>query len=337
MSDDTDSDPQQAERLEDSPDRDPGESERPGESDGSEDGDSEDGDSEDSDSEDSEGSEESDEEWSGFDTDRHTRPSHEQDSWSDWDTETGAHRRQSQVGEVLIEATGLSRYYGNFAAIQDVSFKVRRGEIVAFLGPNGAGKSTTMKILTGVCAPSEGEAKILGLPVLEQRLMVTRRLGYLPENGPLYGEMTPRGLLEYLGEARGVPALKLQKRIGLLRDLLRLETVMGKPIHKLSKGFRQRVGLAQALLHDPDVLILDEPTTGLDPNQIRDVRRAIRELGRTKAVLLSTHILQEVEAMADRVVFISEGKIVFEGTVRELRATSDDLDRAFARHTGVLS
>jgi ABC-2 type transport system ATP-binding protein len=237
-------------------------------------------------------------------------------------------------GEVLITAQGLSKYYGEFRAIEDVSFEVRRGQVVAFLGPNGAGKSTTMRILTGVLAPDRGEARIAGLSVITDRMAVARRLGYLPENGPLYDDMTPEELLRFLGEARGLAGERLAQRVAAVRDRLDLASVMGKAIHKLSKGFRQRVGLAQALLHEPDVLILDEPTSGLDPNQIRDVRKTIRELGQNKAVLLSTHILQEVEAIADRIVFVNDGKVVFQGTVAELRAKGNgDLDAAFAAHT----
>ena len=240
---------------------------------------------------------------------------------------------RAQPGEVLITASHLTKYYGGFVAVRDVSFEVRRGEVVAFLGPNGAGKSTTMKILTGVVAPHEGVAEICGCNSLEQRIEVAHKLGYLPENGPLYEGMTPEALLRFLGAARGLEPTRLHRRIEQLRDQLELGSVMAKPIHKLSRGFRQRVGLAQALVHEPDVLILDEPTNGLDPNQIREVRRVIRTFGRDKAVLLSTHILQEVEAVCDRVVFINEGRIVFTGTVDELRAKADTLDLAFAAFT----
>lgn len=238
------------------------------------------------------------------------------------------------AGEVLITAQGLCKFYGDFTAVADVSFEVRRGQVVAFLGPNGAGKSTTMRMLTGMLAPDRGEARIAGLSVLTDRMAAARRLGYLPENGPLYDEMTPSELLRFLGEARGLAPDRLEQRVTAVLDELDLQSVRGKAIHKLSRGFRQRVGLAQTLLHEPDVLILDEPTTGLDPNQIRDVRKTIRELGRTKAVLLSTHILQEVEAVADRIVFINDGRVVFQGTVEELRrAGRGDLDAAFAAHT----
>ncbi len=239
--------------------------------------------------------------------------------------------------EVLIHAEGLCKYYGAFTAIEDVSFEVRRGQVVAFLGCNGAGKSTTMKILTGVIAPDRGEARVAGLSVIHNRIEVAGRMGYLPENGPLYEEMTPLELLRFFGEARNMEPARLTQRIDELVERLALRSVLAKPISKLSKGFRQRVGLAQALLHEPDVLIMDEPTSGLDPNQIRDVRRIIREFGEQRAILLSTHILQEVEAVADRVVFIHQGRVVFQGTVDELRASkaaAGDLEAAFAQHTG---
>lgn len=243
-------------------------------------------------------------------------------------------RAKPAPGEVLITANGLSKYYGPFRAVEDVSFEVRRGQVVAFLGPNGAGKSTTMKILAGMIAPDRGRAEIAGLDAIDDRIKIAAKLGYLPENGPLYNEMTAESLLSFLGEARGLSPERTVVRIAELKRRLHLETVMGKPIHKLSKGFRQRVGLAQALLHEPDVLILDEPTAGLDPNQIRDVRRVISDFGENKAVLLSTHILQEVEAIADRVIFIHKGRIVFMGSVEELRSRDGDLEKAFASHTG---
>ena len=240
------------------------------------------------------------------------------------------------TGEVLIEAENLSKYYGQFTAVENVSFEVRRGQVVAFLGPNGAGKSTTMKILTGVLAPDRGQARIAGLSVAHNRIEIAHKMGYLPETGPLYQEMTPIELLRFFGEARGLSRGRCDERIAALVERLDLDSVRGKPIAKLSKGYRQRVGLAQALLHEPDVLIMDEPTSGLDPNQIRDVRRIIREFAETKAILLSTHILQEVEAMADRVVFISRGRIVFQGDVQALLEEGEgSLDAAFARYTGV--
>ncbi|MBA4107561.1 MAG: multidrug ABC transporter ATP-binding protein [Pirellula sp.] len=229
----------------------------------------------------------------------------------------------------MIEAIGLSKYYGNFAASRDVTFSINKGEVAAFLGPNGAGKSTTMKLLTGYLAPSAGTAKIAGFNMGSERLLGAERLGYLPENGPLYPDMSPRSLLTFFGNARGMSGMELRKRIEEVVSRCHLEAVIGKPIGKLSKGYRQRVGMAQALLHNPDVLILDEPTAGLDPNQIREVRKLIRELGETKTILLSTHILQEVEAMCNRVLFINEGRLVFDGTPQQLAADQSDFDERF--------
>src|SRR5512140_1268471 len=171
-----------------------------------------------------------------------------------------------QQGPAVIEARGLSKFYGEVAAILDVTFQVNQGEVVAFLGPNGAGKSTTMKLLTGYLAPSAGAARIAGHDMATDRLLGAAKLGYLPENGPLYPDMTPRKLLEFFADARSMGRELKQRRIEEVIDICRLRTVIGKPIGKLSKGFRQRVGMAQALLHDPEVLILDEPTAGLDPN-----------------------------------------------------------------------
>lgn len=231
--------------------------------------------------------------------------------------------------EPMIEAIGLSKFYGSFAAIRDVSFTVPRGQVAAFLGPNGAGKSTTMKILTGYIAPSEGSARVAGVDVVTNRTLAAERLGYLPENGPLYPDMTPRGLLEFFGAARGLSGAFLRERIGEVVDRCAIAAVLDKPIRKLSRGFRQRTGMAQAMLHSPDVLIMDEPTSGLDPNQIREVRLMIRELGQSKTVLLSTHILQEVQAMADRVIFICRGRVAFDGVPGELIERWGTLDDAF--------
>jgi ABC-2 type transport system ATP-binding protein len=231
--------------------------------------------------------------------------------------------------EPMIEALGLSKFYGSFAASRDVTFAINKGEVAAFLGPNGAGKSTTMKLLTGYLAPSEGVAKIAGYNMATDRLKGAQHLGYLPENGPLYPDMTPRSLLTFFGEIRGMSPSLLEQRINTVIKTCRLEAVIGKPIGKLSKGYRQRVGMAQAILHDPDVLILDEPTAGLDPNQIREVRKMIRELGQTKTILLSTHILQEVEAMCNRVVFINEGRMIFDGTPQDLIREEHNLDEKF--------
>ncbi len=233
----------------------------------------------------------------------------------------------------MIEAIGLSKFYGDFTAIQDVSFQIRQGEVVAFLGPNGAGKSTTMKLLTGYLSPSAGMAKIAGHDMSIDRLEGSKRLGYLPENGPLYPDMTPRSLLEFFADARGMTGSYRQERMAAVVELCALGSVIGKAIGKLSKGYRQRVGMAQALLHEPDVLILDEPTAGLDPNQIREVRDTVRRLGQNKTILLSTHILQEVEAMASRVLFINEGRLVYDGTPAELVRDGKPLEEHFHQLT----
>ena len=240
---------------------------------------------------------------------------------------------EKQDRPAMIEAEGLSKFYGPFAAHRDVSFKVYEGELVAFLGPNGAGKSTAMKLLTGYLAPSEGVARIAGWDMSTNRLAGSARMGYLPENGPLYPDMTPHGLLRFFAEARGMTPQKTKERIEAVVELCVLHSVFHKPIGKLSKGYRQRVGMAQALLHEPDVLILDEPTVGLDPNQIREVRRTMRRLGEEKTILLSTHILQEVEAMASRVILVNEGRLVYDGPVSQLTKEAGDMEEAFKRLT----
>ncbi len=242
--------------------------------------------------------------------------------------------QNSESGPAMVEALGLAKYYGDFAAIEDISFSVPQGQVVAFLGPNGAGKSTTMKLLTGYLAPSRGTARIAGHDMGRDRLAGSARLGYLPENGPLYPDMTPRSLLEFFADARGMSPQRKRQRVESVIELCDLGGVVGKAISKLSKGYRQRVGMAQALLHEPDVLILDEPTAGLDPNQIRDVRKTIRTLGQSKTILLSTHILQEVEAIASRVLFINEGRLVYDGPVAGLTESGQSLDERFHELTG---
>ena len=234
----------------------------------------------------------------------------------------------------MIEADRLSKFYGIFAATREVSFKVYSGEVVAFLGPNGAGKSTTMKILTGYLSPSEGTARIAGHDMSVDRLAGSNKLGYLPETGPLYPDMTPYSLLDFFAEARGMNKKTKLRQIEKVVDLCALSSVIYKPINKLSKGYRQRVGMAQALLHEPEVLILDEPTSGLDPNQIRGVRETMRRLGQEKTILLSTHILQEVQAMADRVVLINEGRKVYDGDLADIDPEKMGLDHVFAKLTG---
>jgi ABC-2 type transport system ATP-binding protein len=235
--------------------------------------------------------------------------------------------------DVMIEARGLSKFYGEFAATRDVTFTVPRGQICAFLGPNGAGKSTTMKMLTGFLAPSRGEAFLAGVNVGQDRIKASESLGYLPENGPLYVEMTPESLLKYMGEVRGLSGDTLARRMAWVSDKCSLSEVWRKPISKLSRGFRQRVGMAHAMLHDPAVLILDEPTSGLDPNQVHGMRDLIVELAKTKTILLSTHILQEVRAVCGRVVMVNNGRVVFDGPTADLGANEVDMEKQFRKLT----
>jgi ABC-2 type transport system ATP-binding protein len=233
----------------------------------------------------------------------------------------------------MIEAQGLTKQFGPFVAVRDVTFQIPAGQVVAFLGPNGAGKTTTMRLLTGFLAPTRGRALIAGVDVQEDRITAAENLGYLPENGPLYPDMTPVSSLRFFGLARGLGGRRLTDRIAAVVELCALGSVAGKPIGKLSKGYRQRVAMAQALLHDPDVLILDEPTSGLDPNQIRGVRQLIRDLGRTKTILVSTHILQEVEPIADRVLLVNEGRLVDDRHPRDLTDGGRTLEEWFHTHT----
>jgi ABC-2 type transport system ATP-binding protein len=238
----------------------------------------------------------------------------------------------------MIEANDLCKYYGSFAAIDHLSFTVHRGEVVAFLGPNGAGKSTTMKVLTGFLRPTSGTARLRGLDVVQDRIAAVDKLGYLPENGPLYPEMTPRELLRFFADARGMTETEFKDRLDFVTTECALADLLDKTIRKCSKGQKQRVGMAQALLHDPEVMILDEPTTGLDPNQIRHVRELIKRLGQTRTILLSTHLFQEVEAMADRLLLVNEGKLVFDGSVADFKQKgSGAMDQAFYKLTGAVA
>ena len=248
-------------------------------------------------------------------------------------TDAATTQTAANPNTTMIEAIGLSKFYGEFAASRNVNFKINQGEVVAFLGPNGAGKSTTMKLLTGFLAPSEGIAKIAGHNMSSQRIQGLRKLGYLPENGPLYLDMTPHSLLSFFADARGMSRSRRNDRIEAVTDLCDLSSVIYKAIGKLSKGYRQRVGMAQALLHEPDVLIMDEPTAGLDPNQIQEVRNTMSRLGKDRTILLSTHIMQEVEAMASRVIMINEGELVYDGAMSSLAEDGETLDQAFRRLT----
>ena len=210
--------------------------------------------------------------------------------------------------ERLIDARGLTKSYGHTRAASDVSFELRRGEILGFLGPNGAGKSTTLKMITGTLVPDRGTAKVDGIDITEQPLEARRRFGYLPESLPLYWEMQVEEYLKFVGQARGVPKNQLRDRIDHVVSRLGLERMMRRATGALSKGYRQRVGLAQAMLHDPPVLILDEPTNGLDPKQIVDIRALLTELAKDRAILFSTHILQEIAAICSRIMVIHQGR-----------------------------
>jgi ABC-2 type transport system ATP-binding protein len=224
------------------------------------------------------------------------------------------------MSDLMIEVESLTKDYGYTRAVDKVSFSVRRGEVLGFLGPNGAGKSTTMKILTCFLAPTAGRALVAGHDVFDDSLEVRKRVGYLPEDTPIYRDMTVVEFLQFAAEMRGMDRDKVDGRIKEIGTRCGLADVAGKLVGELSKGFRQRVGLAQAILHDPDIVILDEPTSGLDPNQIVEIRSLIKEIGREKTVILSTHILPEVQATCSRVVIISGGKLVADGTPTELRA-----------------
>jgi len=222
----------------------------------------------------------------------------------------------------MIVADRLVKDFGAHRVVDDVSLTVKRGEVLGFLGPNGAGKSTTMKMLTGFLKPTSGSAVIAGHDVSRDAMAARRRLGYLPEGAPLYPDMTPWGLLKFCAEVRKVPAGERNARLEEAVARTNLESVVMQPIDTLSKGFKRRVGLAQALLHDPDVLILDEPTDGLDPNQKHEVRDLICELAPQKAIIISTHILEEVEAICSRAVIIAAGRVIADGSPAELAERS---------------
>jgi len=236
----------------------------------------------------------------------------------------------------MIEVQGLTKQYGRLRAVDDLSFRVAPGEVLGFLGPNGAGKTTTMRIVAGFLAPTAGRAVVCGYDVETQAVQAKRRIGYLPEGAPSYPEMTPRSFLDFIGEARGIPAAKRRQRLDEVFALLHLERVLGQTIDTLSKGYRRRVGLAQAILHDPEVLILDEPTDGLDPNQKHEVRELIGRMAKSKIIVISTHLLEEVEAVCNRAIIIAHGKILADDTPRGLaaRGKSGRLDEVFRSITG---
>jgi ABC-2 type transport system ATP-binding protein len=218
----------------------------------------------------------------------------------------------------LIEADELRKSFGALKAVDGISLGVARGEVLGFLGPNGAGKSTTMKMITGFLEPDGGTARIAGFDIGLRPIDAKRRLGYLPEGAPAYAEMTPAGFLGFIAEIRGFEGAEAKRRIGAAVEKTGLEGVLNQTIDTLSKGFKRRVGLAQAILHDPEALIMDEPTDGLDPNQKHHVRELIREMSKEKAIIISTHILEEVEAVCSRAVVINKGRIVADGTAEQL-------------------
>ena len=234
-------------------------------------------------------------------------------------------------GTPAIEVRGLDKQFGPIHAVRNISFSVRHGEVLGFLGPNGAGKSTTMKMITGFLEPTDGTVLVNGHDVMTDPISVKACIGYLPEGAPGYAEMTVIRFLEFVAEIRGLEGAERQQRIDKVIEQIHLDSVLEQTIDTLSKGFKRRVGVAQALLHDPDVLIMDEPTDGLDPNQKHEVRSLIKEMAENKAIVISTHILEEVDAVCTRAIIIAAGEILFDGTPAELRAQSEinDYDDAF--------
>jgi ABC-2 type transport system ATP-binding protein len=234
----------------------------------------------------------------------------------------GAVLRGKHMGDLKIEARQLSKHYGSLVAVDQLSFEVGAGEVLGFLGPNGAGKSTTMKMLTGFLAPTSGTALINGHDIVDDSLAARRCIGYLPEGAPSYGEMSVRAFLQFVARARGFAGRDAVAAAGAAIERLNLEGVTEQPIETLSKGFKRRVGLAQSIIHDPQVLIMDEPTDGLDPNQKHEVRRLIRDMSKDKIIVISTHLLEEVHALCNRAMIISSGRLLVDDTPAGLIARS---------------
>lgn len=234
----------------------------------------------------------------------------------------------------MIEIKNLTKRFGGNTTLDNITFSVNKGEILGFLGPNGAGKSTTMKIITSFWNPTKGSVRVDGIDVAEDSLKIRRKIGYLPETVPLYDDMRVYEYLRFVAEVRGIPKEDIKKRISEVSEICGLKKMVTRPIEELSKGYRQRVGLAQAIIHNPDYLILDEPTTGLDPNQIVEIRELIKRLGKEKTVIFSTHILSEVSATCDRIIIINNGRIVGEGTPAELASKAGSKEVIYVKIKG---
>jgi ABC-2 type transport system ATP-binding protein len=235
----------------------------------------------------------------------------------------------------LIEIRELHKRFGRIHAVRGISFSVRKGEVLGFLGPNGAGKSTTMKMITGFLEPTSGYVSIAGMDIHDQPIAIKKKIGYLPEGAPLYGEMTVTAFLNFVADVRGMQGAAREQRIEEVIRKINLESVRQQTLETLSKGYKRRVGVAQAILHDPEILIMDEPTDGLDPNQKHEVRTLIKEMASDKAIVISTHILEEVDAICTRAIIIASGKMLFDGTPAELlsRSTNGKLDDVFREIT----
>jgi ABC-2 type transport system ATP-binding protein len=225
--------------------------------------------------------------------------------------------------QTLVEVKSLDKKFGIIHAVKDLSFSVKKGEVLGFLGPNGAGKSTTMKMIAGFLEPTSGTVSVCGHDILEEPIQVKEKIGYLPEGAPSYGEMTVKSFLDFIADIRGMKGKEKENRVDEIIKKINLESVRNQTIDTLSKGFKRRVGVAHVLMHDPEVLIMDEPTDGLDPNQKHEVRTLIKEMAPHKAIVISTHIMEEVDAICTRAIIIASGQLLFDGTPKELLAKSD--------------